>query len=83
VYTVFKFQKPVGQQNGVETLLPLYPQFYWNGSQFVFEDGIQREYAVYDLMGREVLNIESGKYYVLQFVDHGGIYRVKTCVIHE
>ena len=83
VYTVFKFQKPVVQQNGVEALLPLYPQFYWNGSQFVFEDGIQREYAVYDLMGREVSNIESGKYYVLQFADHGGIYRVKTCVIHE
>lgn len=83
VYTVFKFPKPAQQQNVVQDFEAIYPQFYWNGNQFVFEDGMSREYTVLDLLGRKVEQVKNGNYYVLQFSDNGGIYRVKTFVYNE
>jgi endonuclease/exonuclease/phosphatase family metal-dependent hydrolase len=83
VYTLFKFQKPAEQQNGIQEMEAMYPDFYWDGNAFVFADGIIREYKVFDLLGRNIEQVKSGNYYVLQFSDNGGVYRVKTFIYNE
>jgi hypothetical protein len=61
----------------------MYPDFYWDGNAFVFADGIIREYKVFDLLGRNIEQVKSGNYYVLQFSDNGDVYRVKTFIYNE